>query len=50
MNKVIDESIKSLTEEAIKSGVSASDALKLTQSALNLAHVKSVLKDTKLMK
>jgi len=41
INKVLDESIKSLTEQTVS--VQASEALHLSQAALNLSHVKTVL-------
>jgi len=42
MNEEIDKAIESLTK-TITRNIMAGDALKLTQAALNLAHVKAVL-------
>ncbi len=46
MNEAIDKSIEALTKAA--ESAEPNDALKLTQAALNLAHVKSVLHQLKL--
>lgn len=42
MKTAIDKAIKVLTE-SIKENIDSADALRLTQSALNLAHTKSVI-------
>ena len=46
MNEEIDKSIEVLTKK-ITDSVNSADALRFTQSALNLAHVKTVLKEAK---
>jgi len=43
MNEAIDKAIKELANR-ITNDVKGSDAMQLTQAALNLAHVKQVLK------
>ena len=45
MKETINTAIKTLTERSV-SNVDATDSLKLTQAALNLAHILSVQADT----
>lgn len=44
MNEAIEAAIKSLTEASTGKDVKSHEALQFTQAALNLAHVKQVLK------
>ena len=46
MNDAIDKSIKTLVE-SITEKMDSPDALRITQAALNLAHVKAVLSEIK---
>ena len=46
MNDAIDKAIETLTKK-IEGPMDSGDALKFTQAALNLAHVKSVLSTIK---
>jgi len=49
MKTEIENAIKAVLVD-IKTGVDATDALKLTQAALNLAHTQQVLRQTEVTK
>lgn len=50
MKDEIEKAMKALIARASTEVVDAGDALKLTQAALNLAHVQSVIKNTEMAK
>jgi hypothetical protein len=43
MQERIENAIKELTKRSIEEGIHSADALRFTQSALNLAHVQNLL-------